>query len=208
MGVSLARALLCLLIGCLVPQGLIFYPIAGHSTFQNHCTYDLLTPSGALLYRAEETRECCGPRFDVSVQNLHGQQVLSLLLPSSYCTWETQLQVFSGTGTLLGYINKTWASMNFTILTPTREKSLEVQGPGWGGGFMSDVNFQVTMYGSHAAFGLITRVWRGVKKEFFSPNDYYAIKFPRDLDVNVKALLVACTIYIDFTYYEARNRRS
>ncbi|OCT90936.1 phospholipid scramblase 3 [Xenopus laevis] len=178
------------------------------STFQSYCTYDLLAPNGALLYQAEERRECCGPRIDVSVQNPHGQHVLLLLLPSSYCSWETQLQVSSGSGTLLGFIDRSWSTMNFTILTPTGEKSLKVQGPGWGGGFMSDANFQVIMYNSQAALGLITRVWRGMKKEFMSPNDYYTVKFPRDLDVKVKALLVACTIYIDFLHYEERNRSS
>ncbi|OCT59617.1 hypothetical protein XELAEV_18001039mg [Xenopus laevis] len=177
-----------------------------HSLMQSYCTYDLLTPDGALLYRAEERRECCGPRIDVSVQDLSGQHVLMLLLPSSFCTWETQLQVSEASGMLLGYIDSSWSSRNFTILTPTGQKSLIVQGPGWGGGFMSDANFQVSMYNGQEAFGLITRVWRGAKKEFFSPNDYYTVKFPRDLDVGVKALLVACTIYIDFLHYRERNR--
>ncbi|KAM4687190.1 phospholipid scramblase 1-like [Rhinophrynus dorsalis] len=178
------------------------------SAFQTYCTYDLLTSDGRLMYRAEEDRECCGPQFNVKVRNLQGHNVLYLLLPSSFCSWETQMQVSSGNGMILGYIDKKWASLtsSFTILSSNGERMLKVHGPGWGSGFMSDVNYKVSMYDDSRVFAVITRVWRGIGREMISVNDHYNVKFPLDLDVSLKGLLVATAMYIDFLHYEERNR--
>ncbi|KAM8972734.1 phospholipid scramblase 2-like [Pelodytes ibericus] len=177
------------------------------STFQSYCTYDLLSADGHLVYKAEEERDCCGPQFDVRVRTLQGHDVLNLLLPSSACTWETQMQVISQR-MLLGSIDKNWGSLSssFTLLSPYGEPILKVKGPGWGGGFMSDANYEIISYQDRMPLGVITRVWRGIGKELFSPNDTYSLHFPLNLDVTVKALLVACAMYIDFLHYEQRNK--
>ncbi|XP_053574398.1 phospholipid scramblase 3 isoform X7 [Bombina bombina] len=120
-----------------------------------------------------------------------------------------QLQVFGPPGMLLGYIDKEWASFNssFNILTALGQPSIKVKGPGWGGAFMSDVHFQVMTLDGSAPLGVITRVWRGVRKEFFSVNDNYKVQFPGDLDVKVKALLIACTFFIILKKHKRRKIR-
>ncbi|KAM4675019.1 phospholipid scramblase 3-like isoform 1-T3 [Discoglossus pictus] len=198
-----------------VPPGLEYLLQMNHilikqtrSAFQNYLTYDILTPDGGLMYRAEQEMDCCGPRLDVRIRNYQNYEVFNLLIPST-CGWDNQLQVFSPPGTILGYIEKEWASMtsSFTILTPDGQLSLKVKGPGWGGGFMSDANFEVKMYDSSANLGVITRVWRGLGREMISPNDHYSIQCALDLDVKVKALLIACAIFIDFLCYEQRKNK-
>ncbi|XP_075452559.1 phospholipid scramblase 3-like [Ascaphus truei] len=176
------------------------------SMFQAYHTYDLLSHSGHLLFRVEQERECWGPRLDLRVRNLQGYDVLNVLLPSACCSCDTKMQVSCPPGLLLGYVEQDWGSFtsSFTLLTPEGEASLCVRGPGWGGGFMSDTNFQVTMLNSSQALGQITRIWRGL----FSSNDHYSVQFPIDLDVKVKALLIACTLYINHLYYEQRNASS
>ncbi|XP_053574391.1 phospholipid scramblase 3 isoform X2 [Bombina bombina] len=177
------------------------------SAFQTRCTYDVFTSDGCLIYRAEQEIECCGPRFNLQVQNLQGYNVMNLLLPNS--CWGIQLQVFGPPGMLLGYIDKEWASFNssFNILTALGQPSIKVKGPGWGGAFMSDVHFQVMTLDGSAPLGVITRVWRGVRKEFFSVNDNYKVQFPGDLDVKVKALLIACTFFIILKKHKRRKIR-
>ncbi|XP_053320770.1 phospholipid scramblase 3-like [Spea bombifrons] len=189
---------------CLLQVGSVRVKQTRDSMFQNYCTYDILSGDGQLLYRAEEERACCGPRFNIHIRDLQGYEVLNLLLPSSFCSWETQMQVLSvAGGMLLGYIDKNWASMtsSFTLLTPQMEPVLKVRGPGWGAGFMSDAHFKITLYKENSPFGVITRVWKGM----LSINDSFEIQFPLDLDVKLKALLVSCAVFIDFLYYE-RNR--
>uniref|UniRef100_A0A8C5LWM7 Phospholipid scramblase n=1 Tax=Leptobrachium leishanense TaxID=445787 RepID=A0A8C5LWM7_9ANUR len=176
-----------------------------HSVFQPSSTYDLLTPDGSLVYKAEEEIECCGPNFNVWIRDLGGRDILQVLLPSGYCSCELKMQVLSvPEGSLLGYIDKSWTS--YYLLSPTGEPTLHVHSPGWGSGFMSDQNYMITPYNDKTPLGVLTRVWRGFRKEFLSSTDHYAIQFPADLDVKIKVLLVACAMFID--YDERRRRRN
>ncbi|XP_077327345.1 phospholipid scramblase 3-like [Lithobates pipiens] len=180
------------------------------STFQSYTTYDLFGTDGQLAYQATEQRECCGPRMDLKVNNAQGNNVLNLFLPSNFCDWDTKLQVFCSTGELLGYIYKEWTSFSikFDILDPSGLVCLKVKGPGWGEGFMSDQEFKVLSSDKTTQVGVITRVWRGLRKEMFSMKDNYTINFPMDLNVSMKAMLMACTLFIDFLEEERRRKNN
>ncbi|XP_073479476.1 phospholipid scramblase 3-like [Aquarana catesbeiana] len=177
------------------------------STFQSHTTYDLFGTDGQLAYQATEHRECCGPRMDLKVNNAQGYNVLNLRVPSNFCGWDTKLQVSCSSGELLGYIYKEWTSfyIKFDILDPSGLVCLKVKGPGWGEGFMSDQDFKVLSADRTTQVGVITRVWRGLSKEMFSSKDKYAVNFPMDLNVSMKAMLMACTLFIDLLE-EERSR--
>uniref|UniRef100_A0A8C5LU26 Phospholipid scramblase n=1 Tax=Leptobrachium leishanense TaxID=445787 RepID=A0A8C5LU26_9ANUR len=178
-----------------------------HSTFQSCCTYDVLTSDGCLVYNAEEEQSCCGPRFSVWVRDLRGGDILHILLPTAWSSCESKMQVISVPGgSILGYIDRTWKS--FVLLTPTGQPTLEVRNPGWGSGFMSDINYRITPYNDKTPLGVITRVWRGFRKEFLSSTDHYAIQFPADLDVKIKALLVACVMFIEKENRESQQNAS
>ncbi|XP_018431338.1 PREDICTED: phospholipid scramblase 2-like, partial [Nanorana parkeri] len=175
------------------------------SIFQSYCTYDLFGTDGQLVYKAMEQRECCGPRMDLKVQNTQGYDVLDLLVPSDCCSCDTKLQVSTSSGQLLGFIYKEWTSFsfNFDILDPLGLVCLKVKGPGWGEGFMSDLQFKVSLRtqmilsaDKATQVGLITRVWRGFCKEMFSTKENYAVNFPMDLHVSMKAMVMACTLFI------------
>ncbi|KAM5126684.1 phospholipid scramblase 3-like [Mantella aurantiaca] len=185
----------------------LFVKETRHSTFQSYCTYDLFGPDGRLAYQAAEQRECCGPRMDLRVNNAQGYNVLNLLVPSDFCSFDTKLQVSSSSGEILGYIYKEWTSfsLSFDILDPSGLVCLKVKGPGWGEGFMSDLHFKVLSADKTTQVGLITRVWRGLSKEMFSTKENYNISFPIDLHVSMKALLMACTLFIDLLNEERRR---
>ncbi|XP_063806489.1 phospholipid scramblase 2-like [Pseudophryne corroboree] len=176
------------------------------SIFQSHCTYDLLNADGFLLYHGVEVRECCGPRMEVKVCNTKGYNVLHLLMPSECCSCENRLQVSDSSGILLGYIEQKWT--NFTIMDSLHQVCLTVKSPGWGQGFMSDVKYQVMSADKSVSVGLITRVWRGFRKEVLSSTNNYVVQFPEDLDITMKAMLLACTIFIDLLYHEEKRRES
>ncbi|XP_077330074.1 phospholipid scramblase 1-like [Lithobates pipiens] len=174
-----------------------------NSIFQSHCTYDLFDTNGHFVYHAAEQRECCGPQIDCRVTNAQGYNVLNLLVPSECCTCDTKLQVSTSSGELLGYIIKKWTSftLSFDILDPLRRVCFKVKGPGWGEGFMSDLHYKVLSTDKATQIGVITRVWRG-----FSSKENYTINFPMDLHVPMKAMLMACTLFIKLLIEERRRQ--
>ncbi|XP_075061038.1 phospholipid scramblase 3-like [Mixophyes fleayi] len=175
-----------------------------NSMFQSYCTYDLLSPDGLLVYQGVEERVCCGPRMDVKVRNTQGHNVLNLILPYECCSWDTILQISGSSGEPFGYIQKNWASFN--ILNPSHQVCLTVKCPGWGEGFMSDVTYQVKSADKSVSVGVITRVWRGFCKQLCNGSDNYIVRFPNDLDVTMKAMLLACTIFIDLLYHKEQSQ--
>ncbi|XP_077536269.1 phospholipid scramblase 2-like [Haemaphysalis longicornis] len=46
------------------------------------------------------------------------------------------------------------------------------------------------------AVGTITKKWSGLVKEYFTDIDNFGVSFPMDLDVNMKATLLATTMLI------------
>ncbi|KAM4689944.1 phospholipid scramblase 2-like [Rhinophrynus dorsalis] len=178
--------------------------------FQDYATYDLLTADGHLVYQAKEKQRFCGPRFEVWVRNLKGHHVLNLLLDSSFCNFDTTLQVSCSTSMILGYVEQTSSILttNFNILDPKKEKIFIVRGPETGGGFMSDAVYTICPTDGSSTLGNITCVWRGFSKKVFCLNDKYSVEFPNDLDVKVKALLVSCAIYLDLLQHEETSHLS
>ncbi|XP_040203133.1 phospholipid scramblase 3-like [Rana temporaria] len=177
--------------------------------FQNYNTYDLFGTDGQLVYQATEQRECCGPRMDCRVANTQGYNVLNLLVPLECCSCDTKLQVSSSSGELLGYIIQEWTSftLSFDILDPSGLVCLNVKGPGWGEGFMSDLHYKILSADRITQIGVITRVWRGLHNEMFSIKDNYTINFPMDLHVSMKAMLMASALFIDLLIEERRRRQ-
>ncbi|KAM5126690.1 phospholipid scramblase 3-like [Mantella aurantiaca] len=188
----------------------LFVKRTRNGVLYSFCTYELFDPDDRLVYQAVEQRECCGPRLDLSVNNTQGNNVLNLMLPSDSCGCDTRLQVSSSSGEILGYIYKEWTSfsLSFDILDSSGHVCLKVKGPGWGEGFMSDLNFKVLSADKTTQVGLITRVWRGLYKEMLTYKENYKISFPIDLHVSTKALLTACTLFIDLLEEERRRRDS
>ncbi|KAH9382714.1 hypothetical protein HPB48_023269 [Haemaphysalis longicornis] len=50
--------------------------------------------------------------------------------------------------------------------------------------------------------GAITKTWSGLVKEFFTDADNFGVSFPKDLDVHLKASLLAAAVLIDYMFFE------
>lgn len=44
--------------------------------------------------------------------------------------------------------------------------------------------------------GKISKQWTGINKELFTDADYFGVKFPIELDVRMKAVILAATFLI------------
>lgn len=64
-----------------------------------------------------------------------------------------------------------------------------------------DVKFQVRSMNG-VTIGRITKEWGGLVKEYFTDADTFNVAFPLDLDVRMKAALVASAMLIDYMFFE------
>ncbi|XP_078266561.1 phospholipid scramblase 2-like isoform X2 [Rhinoraja longicauda] len=61
---------------------------------------------------------------------------------------------------------------------------------------------EITNLDETESVGKITKQWTGLLREAFTDADNFGIQFPLDLDVKVKAVLLAATFLIDFLFFE------
>ncbi|XP_078266560.1 phospholipid scramblase 1-like isoform X1 [Rhinoraja longicauda] len=167
-----------------------------------------------IFFAAEEndccTRNCCGNMrpFDMKIINPFGQEIMSLYRPlkCTGCCFPCCLQeieVMAPPGQPIGYVIQTWHPClpKFTVQNEKREPVLKIDGPccicGCG-----DVDFRITNLDETESVGKITKQWTGLLREAFTDADNFGIQFPLDLDVKVKAVLLAATFLIDFLFFE------
>lgn len=66
---------------------------------------------------------------------------------------------------------------------------------------LMDIEFQLKTL-EDAKVGFITRKFPGFLQQVATYADVFAVHFPADLAVNIKAIVLACTFLIDFKYFE------
>ncbi|XP_077514966.1 phospholipid scramblase 2-like [Amblyomma americanum] len=130
-----------------------------------------------------------------------------------HCCWFCCLQkmeVQAPPGTTIAFVRQRWSICHpyFTIYTAEEEPALHIVGPICTESIpcKCDVKFEVsTMNG--VAIGAITKEWGGLVKEYFTDTDTFNLSFPLDLDVRMKAALVASAMLIDYMFFEEAYKR-
>ncbi|XP_072897648.1 phospholipid scramblase 1-like [Hemitrygon akajei] len=183
--------------------------------FETNNKFQIKNSLGQQVYFAAEendfcTRNCCGNMrpFDMKIVNTLGQPVMNLYRPLK-CTGcccpccLQEIEVMAPPGQPIGYVIENWHPFlpTFTVQNENREPVLKIGGPFCVCG-CGDVDFQVTNLDGTETVGTITKQWTGLMKEMFTDADNFGIQFPMDLDVKVKAVLLAATFLIDFLYFE------
>ena len=90
----------------------------------------------------------------------------------------------------------------FTVRDSQDVVVLRIEGPFCFCGLCSDIDFQVLSGATGQNVGKISKQWTGLLREIFTEADNFGISFPMNLDVRVKATLLAAAILIDFMYFE------
>ncbi|KAB5579782.1 hypothetical protein PHYPO_G00198930 [Pangasianodon hypophthalmus] len=173
-----------------------------------------------VFFVAEENdccnRNCCGPlrSFALHVQDNMGQEVLTLTRPlrCSSCFYPCclqELEVQSPPGTPIGYVVQTWHPYlpKYTVQNEKKQDVLKIMGPCCTFKCCSDVNFEVLSMDETASVGRISKQWTGYVQEAFTDADNFGIKFPLDLDVKIKAVLLGACFLIDFMFFENKQNR-
>ncbi|KAM0727371.1 Phospholipid scramblase 2 [Formica fusca] len=165
-----------------------------------------------VFYVAEESHICwrlCFGKYrscEFSIFDRDRREVLHMIRPfrcdSCCCPCYLQvLEVYSG-NTLLGSITQEWSLWRpiFYIRNASGQPVLMIKGPIIR--FCVQVAFKVKSIDGKHRVGKIQKQWSGFAQEFFTVSDMFGINFPRDLDVNIKAVLLGACLLIDFMYFE------
>lgn len=171
-----------------------------------------------VFYVAEENdccnRQCCGPMrsFVLHIQDNQGLEVITLKRPlkCSLCCFPCclqKLEVQAPPGNPIGYITQNWHPYlpKLTIQNEKMEDVLKIVGPFCACKCCSDVNFKVMSLDEVTEVGMISKQWTGLMQEAFTDADNFGIKFPLDLDVKIKAVLLGGCFLIDFMFFEQGN---
>lgn len=109
-----------------------------------------------------------------------------------------ELEVTDRTGRLLGSITQEWSILQpiFKVRDSSGESVLRIEGPICVLNCCGDIEFKVLTLNGENKVGKITKQWSGLTRELFTDADYFGVNFPMDLDVNIKAVLLAATFLI------------
>lgn len=157
---------------------------------------------------------CCCPAnrcFEMHVLDIQSTEVMKFIRPlrctscPCWCCCLQQVEVQAPPGNTIGFVIEDWTLCcpAYSICDRTAKPVIRVQGPFCTQScvFCCDVKFKiVTLKGNE--IGVISKQWSGLIKEAFTDADNFGVSFPVDLDVHVKACLIACTVLIDYMFFE------
>ncbi|KAG7200544.1 hypothetical protein KM043_001105 [Ampulex compressa] len=175
--------------------------------------YAISNIRGEQVYYAREkshllSRMCCGPIRDCEIR-IHdglGKEVLRMVRPlrCNSCCYPCCLQVmevYSG-GCLLGSVVQEWSLCKpyFSIRDASDKTVLTIIGPCIRR--CVEATFQVKSADEEHKVGVIKKKWSGIGRELLTDCDLFGIRFPVDLDVKIKAVLLGAALLIDYMYFE------
>ncbi|KAM3616321.1 uncharacterized protein V6R79_016034 [Siganus canaliculatus] len=145
--------------------------------------------------------------FTIHVHNNRAQEVLTMIRPlrrsCCYPSPPQELEVLSPSGNLLGNVEvKMSCTHKTTILDDTGTPVLKIKAPGCETLCTVDIIFKVMSLKRSAVVGKIIKEHRGYRQAMSTFANNYRIKFPVDLDVKVKAVLIGACFLFDAMYYQ------
>ncbi len=177
------------------------------SGFEVRNRYSVLDADGQELYAAEEVGGSLWARlflgrlrpFEIRVLSPAGTPVLVLRRPFRWLLHEVQAQAPDGRP--LGLVKQrfAWLRRRFTVADATGREVGQLYGP-----LLHPWSFEIRE--GERVLGRIVKRWSGAAKEIFTDADNFGVEFPRDWEVERKAILLAAVFLIDFVYFERSGR--
>ncbi|KAH7952050.1 hypothetical protein HPB52_017527 [Rhipicephalus sanguineus] len=115
------------------------------------------------------------------------------------------MEVHAPPGTVIGSILQDISLLpRFSVLDSAGKAVLSIEGPFCTSAvFCNDVVFDIFTRNGHVKIGTMSKNWSGVLREAFTDIDNFTVTFPVDLDVGLKAMLLAALFLIDFIFFES-----
>ncbi|XP_071487102.1 LOW QUALITY PROTEIN: phospholipid scramblase 2-like [Diadema antillarum] len=123
----------------------------------------------------------------------------------NYCAY--MITVEAPPGSPIGYVkqSRSFISPHFDICNAENESVLKIRGPWCRCQTIcctGDIEFNILTNDLSEEIGKVSKQWGGFFRENYTQADNFGATFPKDLDVKVKALILASTFLIDFMYFE------
>ncbi|CAG9768107.1 unnamed protein product [Ceutorhynchus assimilis] len=191
----------------LVRQELEFLEIVTGIETENR--YTIKNATGQKIYYAQEesnicNRLCCynNREFNMHIFDQFGYAVIRLYRPWLCCL--QSLAVFSPPNNFIGAIEQKCPTCIpiFEVKDVTGITVLRIEGPCCTSSCFNDVDFKIVTGDGRQQIGVITKQWSGLARELFTDADYFGIRFPMDLDVAMKVVMLGACFLIDFMYFE------
>ncbi|XP_070609476.1 phospholipid scramblase 1-like [Erythrolamprus reginae] len=200
------------------------------SGFETCNRYEVKNAMGHWIYFAAEENDdynlnCYGPlrSFTIKLFDSTNQPVMQLsrefqcsscCCPCICCLQELEVQ--APLGNVIGYVKQNWHPClpKFTIQNEARENVLKITAPCVPCQCYKDVDFEVKTVDGRSTIGNIVKLWTGLAREMATDASIFQIRFPMDLDINMKAIITGACFLLDFMFFEQpanrnrnRNRR-
>ncbi|XP_017133716.1 phospholipid scramblase 2-like isoform X2 [Drosophila elegans] len=183
--------------------------------FETNNRYSIQNALGQKVFYAVEdtnccTRNCCPERpFHIKVfDNYLKEEVIHLhrsLGCSSVCfpCCLHSIEISAPPGNVIGSIQEEWSVCrpSFRILNRSGDLVLRIEGPMCFCSVCCNVDFNVVDLDGENV-GRISKQWSGLGREFLTDADMFGITFPKNMDVDLKAVLLGATFLIDFMFFE------
>ena len=195
--------------------------VTGYQTANRYVVKNTL---GQQVYFAAENsspfwRQCCSINrpFELSILDNAKNEVIHMERPFSCstnicCIWCPQkLEVQAPPGQIVGYVRQNVSCWNpsFSIQDAEEREVLHMTGSMAAiccRGCYGDIDFELTTL-EDVSVGKVSKQWGGLAKEYFTSADNFGIKFPMDLDVKMKAVVMGACFLIDFIFFEQAQQQ-
>ncbi|XP_026122833.1 phospholipid scramblase 1 isoform X2 [Carassius auratus] len=178
------------------------------SGFETDNQYEIKNSIGQEIYHVKEESDCLvrnlfGPAhgFKMHIKDSMDQEIIQLHRPMRCFLQEIEVQ--APPGVIIGYVKQEWSVIpTFTILGPSYEELLKIQGPIFPFLRCGDVEFEVKGIIGEQTIGRITKQQSGLIKQCITDTSNFCIQFPLDLDVKMKAVLLGACLFIDIIFFD------
>ncbi|XP_040203099.1 phospholipid scramblase 1-like isoform X2 [Rana temporaria] len=158
-------------------------------------SFEVLDQMGQRMYEATQTVKCCGPIYNLKVQDNAGQDVMELLEHCA-CRCSHLMEVIVPSYGLVGLITlhlKAFVT-HMSIMNPSNEVVLMILGPSFQTSIFGNVTFEVKSRDEQYVVGMIK-----------GEGNQYTLTFPMDMEVTMKAVILASCFYLDSMIYAKRR---
>lgn len=195
-------------------QSDVFQNFVGYEKYNKYVAKNVL---GQFVYLFAEDSGCCKRWFcctrrcfAMKVMDYRNVEVMRFIRPlrCDYCCAFCCLQyieVQAPPTVTIAYLYQDWSPFfpSYTVYDRQCNPMISIAGPFCTQTFFYclEAKFEVRTLGG-ILIGMITRETSGFSRSFYLDADRFNVTFPLDLDVHVKAALLACVMLIDFMFFE------
>uniref|UniRef100_A0A0A9XAE0 Phospholipid scramblase n=1 Tax=Lygus hesperus TaxID=30085 RepID=A0A0A9XAE0_LYGHE len=189
--------------------------------FETQNKYTVKNSLGQKVFYAVEDSSCCSRcfcgtlrPFDMKILDNFKNEVIHMYRPLACqscwfpCCLQT-LEVSSPPGCVVGSVVQEWSLFcpKFSIKNAAGDTVLYIEGPLCTYSICGDVEFKVLALDETTVVGRISKQWSGLLREAFTDADFFGVTFPMDLDVKMKAVMLAACFLIDFMFFDKTGGR-